>query len=172
MYTSTIVSAVLAATAIAAPAVAAPATPKLVYALKTHSDNAYFHDKCIVGYHTGAGLADATLGPCTKSSQTFYSNGSAIESTQFGNAVPSGLQVITATSTYNDWLPVTINAGYGSQNLNYTAFGYEVQSDGAGFLACRWAHGGVSQLFSVISKTGLVGFTLPSSCAVVTLYHA
>jgi hypothetical protein len=167
MYTGAIITAALAATAAAAPAVVAPRTSIVVYSLKTKSANPAFNDKCIVGYHTGAGLDDATLTPCTTSTELFYTNGTAIESTQFSGS-PSGLQVITATSSYEDWLPVTIDAGYGTTNLKFTKDKQVLQENGHGFLACNWNHGGVAQLFSVIT---LAGFKLPSSCAEVKLYH-
>lgn len=170
MYFTAIISAAFAATALAAPASEA-SQAKLYYSLKTNSTNSFFSDKCLVGYHTGAGLAAATLTKCAPETSTFFTNGTSIQSKQFGET-PSGLQVSEETSDYQDWLPVTINAGYGTKNLKFNGFGDLLQSDGAGFIACRWSLGGTPQIFSVVDKTGLVGFKLPGNCAIVDITRA
>ncbi|MCJ1289349.1 hypothetical protein MMC34_000881 [Xylographa carneopallida] len=163
------------------------------YYLKTTSKTPAFSDLYLSAYHTGAGFNDAVLIPTT--STTGYNTSTFpgivgflnVTSQEFslGGDFPWGM-VMNPSITYDAWLPVQINAGFGSSGFYFNntdgtgvnglkwVDGWPSElagtkyNDFAGWLACNWAHG-LPQLFWLAAEEPSSAVTLPCNCAKVEL---
>ncbi|MCJ1354249.1 MAG: hypothetical protein MMC33_004236 [Icmadophila ericetorum] len=175
------------ALAVAAPAPAStPPVPAGKYYLKSVAIGGPSTNKgglFIEAYHTGAGFNDAVLvtETGTNVAAPAFLN-ATYQEFNLGSEFPWGF-TMGADSTYNGWLPVQINAGYGDSgfyfnntdgsgvnglkwNSAYEYGGGPDENQFNGWIACDWAHG-LPQLFWLVKD--YYNAPLPSSCANIEL---
>jgi len=121
----------------------------------------------LAGYHTGAGLSDATFLDDTADAAKGFLNETYLEF-DFGQdgEYPWGFSFFGDTN-YAAWDPVEINTGFGTGGFAIQD-GKLVWDDAefAGWLSCDWFHG-VPQLFYQV--TYYVGTYVPPSCSNIDL---
>jgi hypothetical protein len=106
------------------------------YYLKTKSDYPAFSNLYVEAYHTGAGFNDAVLvekGSPNTLAATGFLNGTYQEF-NLGDDFPWGM-VMTSDTTYDAWLSVQINAGYGNSGFYFN------NTDGTGTRGLKWVDG-------------------------------
>jgi len=107
----------------------------------------------VVGYHTGAGFADATLTSNKSIAWEAYFNGSQLYAIYQDTATPDPYPAPLSFEfpDYQEWAPVTLNQAGAAEKglgffLNSTGIQYNVTD--FGWVACDWWHG-VPQLFAL-----------------------
>ncbi|KAH7316999.1 hypothetical protein B0I35DRAFT_434377 [Stachybotrys elegans] len=159
--------AALLTLATAVPCLAATA-PEAFF-LRVTSSNQQVNSKCVSAYHTGAGTADAVMFDCGPAPQKLFTfTNSTIQFTGYGEGISSYFLADSGVVSYNNWGFVVINGGDPSRStpMTYNATsGFLQKRNGLGFIACRWAHDNMFQLFAL----GDPKATLPCSCTRVKL---
>lgn len=126
--------------------------------LKTNETGKDAYDGLYIeAYHTGAGLNDAVLVANESYAIKGFANATNItnpsggvynyQEFDLGDGFAYGLSVPIG-ATYNAWVPVEINGGYGHAGFFFNASGLQggLATEFGGWLVCDWAHG-VPQLF-------------------------